>query len=164
FPVLAHAAAPCRTIFSSWTGKAASVNEALTVPGHSFNRFAQKLGDYSRLAPLGDSLRCNCVAVLVQIALKLSLAIQEACLPEAQAMFLFKYIPRLFLAAFPLPVLLRPVGSASILSSAPSHTMLRGAGAFKLQPLLARAVLEPNFAAPSLLSRFRIGPYANGPP
>jgi hypothetical protein len=79
-------------------------------------------------------------------------------------MFLLKYIRRLFLAAFPRPVLLRPLSQASFPPAALLDHALLQPEPFKLWPVLASAALEPNLGAPSLLSRFRIGPYANGPP
>jgi hypothetical protein len=78
--------------------------------------------------------------------------------------FFFSYIRKLFLAAFPRPVILWPPIQANLPRGAiPGNSLIEGR-AFKPQPLPVRAALEPNLAAPLLLSRFRIGPYANGPP
>jgi hypothetical protein len=78
--------------------------------------------------------------------------------------FFFSYIRKLFLAAFPRPVIPWPLIQANLPRGAiPGNSLIEGR-AFKPQPPAARTVTEPNLAAPLLLSRFRIGPYANGPP
>lgn len=79
-------------------------------------------------------------------------------------MFFFSCIRKLFLAAFPRPVILWPPIQANLPSGAIPGKSLIGGRAFKPQPPAVRAVTEPNLAAPLLLQRFRIGPYANGPP
>jgi hypothetical protein len=78
-------------------------------------------------------------------------------------MFLFKYIRRLFLAAFPQPVLLLPAIPAGPAASLPynSHDDARS---HALRWRRIGCVLECAASARTALSRFRIGPYANGPP
>ncbi len=80
-------------------------------------------------------------------------------------MFFFSYIRKLFLVAFPRPVMLGPPNEASFPRGAVPGNSLNESRAFAPQPLSGRAAAaEPNLAAPLLLQRFRIGPYANGPP
>jgi hypothetical protein len=75
-------------------------------------------------------------------------------------MFLFKYIRRLFQAAFPLPALFLPATPASA-SPSTFGSLERSAAPCGL-PL--GCVKERASNARAALSRFRLGPYANGPP
>jgi hypothetical protein len=79
-------------------------------------------------------------------------------------MLFFSHIRKLFLAAFPQALPPWPLSRAGFLPGVPLDNAFAQPEPLKPRPILARARLEPNLHAPSLLSRFRIGPYANGPP